>query len=678
LTSKIKPPQNLKSLLGLGLKFIPTPPRTTSWNALNHVDPLQPHGFERFGRDLRLRCYFAGSNNDDPDFNRRMYPRSKWIPSSYPSDVAKREKNFQLSLKKIFKTRKGKTNLLPHQHQALQYLRDQPDFLIVQCDKNLGPAIIEKEKYIELAFRDHFNDTETYRHLSPSEATEAAEQIRQKLNAWIKMYAQDLTKNEKKFLQQKADETVDPFPVFYLTFKVHKTPLKTRPIVSCSGSLLFGLGIWVDDKLQKLARLQRSYFKSSFDLKKTLDSLQLPPNAQLFSADAVSMYTNIPTTHALAKIKQYLTKNVFAGVPAEALSAALEIVMTNNVFTFGDTTWHQKSGTAMGTPPAPPYATLYYAIYEELFLDDFPDNLVFYKRFIDDCIGIWTPSADPNTDSAIWNGFQDLMNCAPGLTWEFTPRGPSLDFMDLTITIQDNRIYTTLFEKALNLYLYIPPHSAHPPGILSGLILGMIYRINKLCTDPTDARKKVSTFYHRILARGYNPTAILPLFQKAFTKLQDTTTTPAAKNNPNETILFHLRYHPQDPPSQSLQLAWTENLLRPPNLRPLPHVTNNRHFEIGVKRLIVCYRRSLNLGNLLSYRRLVSSPLASSFLTRQHAGQQPEPQNAHPHPQDSRTEGILPSTTSRPARTTDVIRNPYSRHNTSNNTRCRFHSSNPS
>jgi hypothetical protein len=44
-----------------------------------------------------------------------------------------------------------------------------------------------------------------------------------------------------------------------LTMKVHKTPLKTRPIVSCSGSILEGIGIWVDSKLKIAARRQRSY-----------------------------------------------------------------------------------------------------------------------------------------------------------------------------------------------------------------------------------------------------------------------------------------------------------------------------------------------------------------------------------------------------------------------------------
>ena len=149
LTSTLTPPRYLKSLLGLGLKFIPTPRKTTAWSELSKVDPMRPHGFPRLHRDLHLRCHFAGNSmNDEEDYNPRMYLTSKWTPPpwTYPKDVALREENFKKSLKPLFKRRPGKTNLLPHQHRALEFLQADDDFLIVQCDKNLGPAIIEKSK----------------------------------------------------------------------------------------------------------------------------------------------------------------------------------------------------------------------------------------------------------------------------------------------------------------------------------------------------------------------------------------------------------------------------------------------------------------------------------------------------------------------------------------------------
>ena len=50
------------------------------------------------------------------------------------------------------------------------------------------------------------------------------------------------------------------------------------------------------------------------------------------------------------------------------------------------------------------------------------------------------------------------MNAFPGLTWEFSERAKTIDFMDMTISInKSNCIETTLFEKRLNLHLYTPP-----------------------------------------------------------------------------------------------------------------------------------------------------------------------------------------------------------------------------
>ena len=84
--------------------------------------------------------------------------------------------------------------------------------------------------------------------------------------------------------------------------------LKSRQIVSCPGSLLHGLGVWVDRKLQEVAQKIISYFKITLELKKELLDLTLPQNARLFTADAVSMYTNIPTHTALNLIRKYLNQ----------------------------------------------------------------------------------------------------------------------------------------------------------------------------------------------------------------------------------------------------------------------------------------------------------------------------------------------------------------------------------
>ena len=113
---------------------------------------------------------------------------------------------------------------------------------MVQCDKNLGPAIIEKDEYIKLIIRDHLSDSTTYSRLTGTEITLHARRIKLVLQKWLKTHRKSITLNEKRFIEHHLNHNEEPFAAFYATMKVHKSPLKTRPIVSCSGSLLEAIG----------------------------------------------------------------------------------------------------------------------------------------------------------------------------------------------------------------------------------------------------------------------------------------------------------------------------------------------------------------------------------------------------------------------------------------------------
>jgi hypothetical protein len=152
--------------------------------------------------------------------------------------------------------------------------------------------------------------------------------------------------------------------------KVHKYPSSTRAIISASGSLLFNLCICMDIKLQPFAKQQHAYFKSSHILKLQLVDFVIQPNSYLFTADAVSMCTNIPTERALTHIYNHIreTTHLLPTIRVEALCAALCIFMRCNIFSFSDTFWREIAGTAMGCPPAPPGANTFYALCEALFV----------------------------------------------------------------------------------------------------------------------------------------------------------------------------------------------------------------------------------------------------------------------------------------------------------------------
>jgi hypothetical protein len=401
------------------------------------------------------------NHDEDKSYNPNLYVKSDWIPPNFmlPRCIPGRLQDFHHTIQRAAKTKNSPSNLLRHQLHALDVLGEKNYFLIVQCDKNLGPSVMERVEYVQMAIRDHLYDTNTYRRLSRFENTLAAGQIRLDVKDFFVRHKYVLTKNERNFISHCINTNKDPFAAFYLTMKVHKTPLKSRPIVSCSGSILFSLGKWFDDKLKIFAHRQSAYFKSSQDLHKMLSAMVIPPHTFFFTSDSESMYTNIDTNRALAYISSYIRDHAaeFEFYSVEALVEALKIVMKNSIFTFGDTYWRQDSGTAMGTPPEPQWANIFYALCENQFVPQFFPNLIFYKRFIDDVLGLWAIT-DSATNTASWESYIQAMNSEDcGLTWILSPLSQKVDFMDLTLRIDGASITTTLYEKLSNFHLYIPP-----------------------------------------------------------------------------------------------------------------------------------------------------------------------------------------------------------------------------
>lgn len=160
------------------------------------------------------------------------------------------------------------------------------------------------------------------------------------------------------------------------------------------------------------------------------------------------MYTNIKTTPALEDISSYLwnESNDLGGRETTALIEALHFVFKHNYFKFGDTTW--QPGTAMGISPAPPWATIFYAFHEKKLVPRWKNKIIFYKCFLDDVIGTWLTDDDPIKDAELCAAIATYMNSWFSLQCECTKPSTSINFMDLTITIVNNHIQTTLFEKA--------------------------------------------------------------------------------------------------------------------------------------------------------------------------------------------------------------------------------------
>ena len=151
------------------------------------------------------------------------------------------------------------------------------------------------------------------------------------------------------------------------------------------------ISIFVGYYRQKFLKYLHSYITSSTDLVYLLRKLHLQDNSTLLAtSDTTSMYSNIEPLEGLETIKNYIefyVHEVNEKFPTKLILKLLELVMTNNIFQFGNTYWKQLIGTAMGTPCACIYAILFFAFYERTHLQEkYKRNIITYVRAIDDIL----------------------------------------------------------------------------------------------------------------------------------------------------------------------------------------------------------------------------------------------------------------------------------------------------
>ena len=629
LCETLSPPKGLGITLGLGLKFCIQADKPKSDITAS---------FDRFTEDVRKRFIFSGQPLGFTP--KKIYIKSKWSPKK--SDTIEHlEHRISSFINNVQYERSGKinqqqksTNLTKIQQNHIKYLQNNNDFITLMADKNLGPCIIERKSYIDNILDEHLTNGNTYKILQETEATQKLEKIKDNLIKILRKFNTNLNKDEKNYFRRILIEE-HRTPQFYGMPKVHKaknerqtTPY--RPVVSQCGSLSAAISTFIDHKLQAFTHSIPSYIQNSPDLLNQLDSLDtLLMGAHLFTSDATSMYTNIDPGEGVDVLVKYLMKynnETQKGgiVHIEFMKELISLVMNNNVFQFGDSYWLQEIGTAMGTPCACIYATIFFAWFErEFILQKYKDNLLFYKRQIDDIFGIWIDNPDnPNQ----WQQFNNDLNNYCKLQWNTEKLSKKVNFLDLTIWIDEQgKIQYCTFQKPMNLFLYIPAHSAHPPGVLKSLIHGLMKTYHRQNSNVDDFKRNVQQLFKCLLARGYNHHDISTMFEEAANTIkhnqlrrrhqnqqQEKYTSPPRikqeKNKKND-IFFHIPYHPRDITRNNIQRIYSRNCDNKDNLGESFKTMKNDMMggTMRIDKLTVAYSRGKNMRDTLCQSKLRTS-----------------------------------------------------------------------
>jgi hypothetical protein len=236
------------------------------------------------------------------------------------------------------------------------------------------------------------------------------------------------------------------------------------------------------------------------------------------SADIASLYTNIDTKFGVKMIQEFLQE---ADVPSNRIKLIIELltfVMDNSYLSFKNEIYHQIDGTAMGTPTAPTYADIIVYMSERNFIKkSFTSGvLVFYKRYLDDIVAY--------VDNKYVEEFQFNMNKIDStgkLRFEFQSDKVEIPFLDLVLFKgerfnKENLFDIRIYQKKMNLYLYIPFNSFHTISAKKSFILTELIRYIRNNSNELFFNKLKILFFQRLKDRGYPNLFLSEVFNNIF------------------------------------------------------------------------------------------------------------------------------------------------------------------
>ena len=493
--------KTIVDVLKKGLKFTPTP--CPDQNNLKV-------SIKKFTRKIRLKEYFF--DNKQQENSSQLRNKSKFNPPRGRDIILDRVVDYINDYPVGQHQRKHiRQNLNKGERKALLQLKNDRDIIIKEADKGSAVVIMNKQFY-EHKILEMLQNGESYQNIPNSQDKETLKKIKVLLNKCNDV----LQDSEEDYLLNFDSKNSN----FYGLPKIHKSKtileavkeqnseyvivanpldLTFRPIVAgpvCPTSRLSNL---VDILLKPFITYVPSYVRDDLDflnhLPKTINYEQT-----FVTFDVNNLYGSINHDLGRKGLLYWLEKHQHLlpnKMPKEFIIEAVDIILQNNTFQFGDNHYKQILGCPMGSKFSPNYAILALGylevqLYETVrtkYGEDFEKYVrENFKRYIDDCFIIWDDSRRNIED------FHKLLNSLnPQISFSMEKSKTSIPFLDINVKRKhDNTILTDIFYKSTDTKSYLNFHSCHPRATKTNIPFNLARRI---CTIVEDQNLR----HHRLL-----------------------------------------------------------------------------------------------------------------------------------------------------------------------------------
>jgi len=136
----------------------------------------------------------------------------------------------------------------------------------------------------------------------------------------------------------------------------------------------------------------------------------------------------------------------------------------------------------MGTKMGPSYASLFVGDIEHQYFNQYNGpKPELYRRYIDDCIGATSSTReDLNQFITAVSSFHPAVK----YTWEIFDT--SLAFLDIKVSVEGNRLCTSVHYKPTDSHSYLLYSSSHPSHIKNSIPYSQFLRLRRLRSHDSD------------------------------------------------------------------------------------------------------------------------------------------------------------------------------------------------
>ncbi|CAF2149041.1 unnamed protein product [Rotaria magnacalcarata] len=347
------------------------------------------------------------------------------------------------------------------------------------------------------------------------------------------------------YIQLSSDPLMDTF---------YKTGTPLRPIVPGMNAPTIKISKMLDRLIRPLfdQYVKQPTIIDGVHLIRQLDKCislgLLKPTTHLCTFDITDLYTMLPQEESIAILKQFLIRfnqTHTRGMSINTIESLARIVLTENVFIYGNKYYRPIKGGAMGSPFTLTLTNIFMWHWEQKLVEKQKASNELYGRYIDD-IFLTSNDSIESLHDMLENANNYHLNIK--LTREV---GSCVSFLDVQINNQDGNITTSVYHKEASEPYIVPFKSDHPRHIFENIITTSLLRAIRYSSTLQAFNHEIRALKLMLLYNSYPSRYIYHYLKKFFQQLSATSISILPMiHDENEYVLLRSKLLSKPTPSE--------------------------------------------------------------------------------------------------------------------------------